>query len=183
MAGAETIHRVSRRGAFEYYRETACPECEGTVYVPEGEANPRRFDDLEIFKAHACKALFPVDLGSLPHASVTAFRTTVETVFGKPLRRFNGAMQGKGLPLHFTPDWQPHLGHVPAFSKSDVHRPLDAADPVLAAIIPPIRKHFGKEAKTSLRKYYLNREGVTKRERIGSKDVIRQVIRWRWPAR
>lgn len=174
---------ITRRGAFEHYRETTCPDCEAVIFIPEDESNPHRYDDLTIFQSHACKALFPVDLGPLKPELVAAFRAMVEAAFGKPLRRFTGGLKGKGLPIHFTPDWKPELGHVPAFSKSDVHRPLDPEDGIFKAAIPVIRKHFGRDAKTGLRKYFLTATGVVKRERIGSKDVIRPVIRWKWPAR
>lgn len=183
MAGPDRIHLITRKGAFEHYRETACPDCEAVIFIPEDETDPRRYDDLTIFQAHACKGLYPVDLGALAPELATGFRAAVEAAFGKPLRRFPGALKGKGLPLHFTADWRPELGHVPAFSKSDVHRPLDPADPLLDRVIPHVRKHFGRDAKTSIRKYFLNSAGVVKRERIGSKDVIRPVLRWKWPGR
>lgn len=183
MAGPDRIHLISRRGAFEHYRETACPDCEAVIFIPEDESSPHRYDDLTIFQTHACKALFPVEVGPLSRETASGFRGMVEAAFGKPLRRFTGTLKGKGLPVHFTADWQPELGHVPVFSKSDVHRPLDPADGLMQLAIPVIRKHFGREAKTSIRKYFFNAAGVVKRERIGSKDVIRPVIRWRWPPR
>lgn len=183
MAGPDRIHMVTRKGAFEHYRETACPDCESVIFIAEDESHPRRYDDLTIFQAHTCKALFPVDLGTLNPDAAAGFRTMVEAAFGKPLRRFTGALKGKGLPIHFTQDWKPELGHVPAFSKSDVHRPLDDGNGVMKQVIPVVRKHFGRDAKTSIRKYFLNTAGVVKRERIGSKDVVRPVIRWKWPLR
>lgn len=213
MAGPERIHAVPRRGAVEMYRETACPDCGATVFIAEDDAAARRFDDLEVFGAHRCHGVpvartavaaaaapargaraehhprtaagFPVDLGIVSAEAAAEFRTMVEAAFGKPLRRYTGVLKGKGLPIHFTPAWEPALGHVPEFSKSDVHRPLAATAQVFALAIPKVRDHFAKESGTTLRKYYFSSRGVAKyeRDRAAHKDKVHHVIVWRIPLR
>jgi hypothetical protein len=177
MAQGEKIHPVSRRDGIDYWRETACPDCDAPVFALVDEAGSAPVDDLETFKRHVCKPLFPVDLGKIPPETAEAFRTSVEAAFGKKLVRFPGVFRRKGLPVFFTPEWQPALGHVPLFSKSDVHRPLDAASPLFVLVLPHLQKHFTKGATSSLRKYFFSAKGITKHERHGR----RHVILWKWP--
>ncbi len=212
MAGPARIHPVPRRGSVEYYAEIPCPDCGASVFVLEDEPAPaRRFDDLVVFGAHHCHAIpvmqaaepprpgrtrpappvvrspagFPVDLGEVPGPAIAEFRAMVEAAFGKPLRRFTGVLKRKGLPVHFTQDWAPHLGHVREFSKSDVHRPLAGSARVFVLALPHVRRHFSAESGTSLRKYYFSAKGVSKheRDRAAHADRIHTVIRWRWPLR
>jgi hypothetical protein len=190
MDGPERIHPVPRRGGVEYYREIACPDCGAVVFVLSGEDNPVRYDNLNVFNRHRCvnSSLagtsgavmgFPVDLGRVPEETAREFRTAVEAAFGKRLLRFNGAMQGKGLPLYFTNDWKPFLGHVREFSKSDVRREMDRGTAVFKLILPYLIDHFRSETEPSLRKYYLSSKGVTKHRR----SIAIRVIAWKWPAR
>ena len=147
-----------------------------------------RYADLDSFPRHRCPPKpppFPVRLGDVTKEDAEAFRAAVEAPFGKKLNRFPGVFRDKGLPVHFTPDWQPSLGHVAEFSRSDAHRALDPATPVLLAAIPHLRKHFAEATVTTLRKYYFSIEGVAKyeRDRAARKDRVHHVIAWSWPIR
>lgn len=177
VAPEEKIHPVSRRDGIDYWRETACPECEARIFVLVDEPTAAPVDDLETFRRHKCAPLWPQDLGKIPPEAAEAFRTMVEAAFGKKLTRFPGVFRRKGLPVFFTPEWQPALGHVKLFSKSDVHRPLAAASPVFALALPHLKKHFAKGATSSMRKYFFSAKGITKHERRGR----RHVILWKWP--
>jgi hypothetical protein len=177
MANAEKIHPVARRDGIDYWRETACPACEAPVFVLVDEPGAAAVDDLESFRRHVCAPAFPVDLGKIAPEAVAEFRAGVEAAFGKKLVRFPGVFRRKGLPIFYTPEWKPFLGHVPVFSKSDVHRELNATAAVFALALPHVQKHFTKGGGSSMRKYFFSAKGVTKHERAGS----RRVILWKWP--
>jgi len=177
MTEGGKIHPVPRRDGIDYWREATCPECEAAIFVLVGEPSAAPVDDLENFRRHVCKPAFPVDLGKIAPEAAAALRATVEAAFGKKLVRFPGVFRRKGLPVFFTPEWQPFLGHVKQFSKSDVHRPLDASGAVFTLSLPHLQKHFAKGASSSMRKYYFSAKGVTKHERHGR----RHVIVWKWP--
>ena len=201
MAEPVKIHPVPRRDGIEYYMELACPDCGAPVFVLEDEPAGSRVDDLTLFGPHRCGETplasrpdgphtlfalpiypaggFPVDLGRIPDGAAHALRAAVETVFGKRLVRYVGVFRRKGLPIHYTPDWKPLLGHVPGFSKSDVHRPLNPGVAIFERSLPHVQKHFAKDPPGSHRKYFFSTKGVIKHDRSGA----RPVIVWMWPSR
>jgi hypothetical protein len=198
-----SLHVVAGRRGIERYREDMCARCGGTVFVLV-EDESRIFDDLADFARHECGRRagiaarrrgeagpagpppppagvrgYPVDFGRIPPEEAAAFRRTVEASFGRELRRFNSVLRGRGLPVHFIRGWEPHLGRVPEFSKSDVLRPLDSAGPLLARVVPYLQDHFGRLSGTVRKKYHLAARGAVKNER--NRDL--RVVLWRWPAR
>jgi len=187
MGETERVHPIRMRGGgIEYFVETSCPDCGAAVFKPRYGKEDEIYGDLDMFAPHQCPIPvppapvgFPVDLGRIPPEQAAEFRAMVESPFGKPLRRFVGAMKKPGLPVHFVGEWMPFLGHVRSFSKSDVHRPLDRECPVLKEVIPVLMEHFSRLSGTRHRKYYIAARGVYKAER--SRNL--PVIKWRWPAR
>ena len=180
MAEGPRIHPVPRRGGIEYYLETACPDCGVTVFVSEDKPQGTRYEDLRNFARHRCPEPpgFPIDVGKVPPETAEAFRAAVEAAFGKRLVRFMGVLKRKGLPIHFTPEWEPQLGHVKEFSVSDAHRDLPAGAALFALALPHLQRHFAGKDVTTLRKYYFSAQGVTKyeRDRAAHKDRVHRVI-------
>lgn len=175
-----------RGGGLEYFVEGKCPDCAAMVFRPRYGKEDEVYGDLEFFAPHQCPVPeppvpvgYPVDFGRIPPETAAGFRSMVESPFSKTLRRFIKAFKKPGLPVHFVGDWKPQLGHVRAFSKTDVHRPLDPADAVLSRVIPVLQEHFSKMSGTRHRKYYIAGKGVYKAER--SRNL--PVIRWKWPSR
>jgi hypothetical protein len=203
MVGPERIHPVPRRGGIEYYREIACPDCGATVFALADDESAVRYDDLEVFGRHQCnrapliravatpagprtfgllpgtRSGYPIDLGRIPPEIALGFRAGVEAAFGKKLARFSGALKRKGLPVHFNNEWEPSLGHVREFSKTDVHRDLDATGSLLKLVRPILEAHYRMEKDPSLRKYYFSARGIAKHHR----SATVRVITWKWPAR
>jgi len=187
MGESEKIHPIRmRNGGIEYFVEKACPDCGTPVFFARYGDGDELFADLDMFAPHRCPVPesqappgYPFDLGKISPETALQFRSLVENAFGKPLRRFSGALKKPGLPIHFVSDWKPFLGHVRVFSKTDVHRPLDPLCPLFARAIPILAEHFGKMSGTRHRKYYLSARGIYKAER--SRNLM--VIRWKWPAR
>lgn len=182
------IHAIPRKGGIEYYEESACPDCGQTVFVNRDAPGGVAYGDLESFPRHRCPPKpppFPVNAGKIALADAEAFRAAVEAAFGKRLVRFPGVFRDKGLPVHFTPEWAPFLGHVKEFSRSDAHRPLDASAAVFQLALPHLKKHFAEATVTTLRKYFFSAEGVAKyeRDRAARKDRVHHVIAWTWPIR
>ena len=175
-----------RDGGIEYFVEISCPDCGGVVFKPRYGKEHEMYADLDMFAPHQCPVPepiapvgYPVDFRRISPENAGEFRKIVEAPFGKVLRRFIGAMKRPGLPVHFVGDWKPLLGHVRAFSKTDVHRPLDAENGVMKSVIPVLIAHFAKMSGTRHRKYYFAAKGVYKSER--SRNLL--VIRWKWPSR
>lgn len=187
MGETEKVHPIRMRdGGIEYFVETACTGCGALVFKPRYGNEHEAYADLDMFAPHKCPvhepaapAGYPLEFGRISPENALAFRKMVEEAFGKTLRRFTGAMKKPGLPVHFVGEWRPLLGHVRVFSRTDVHRPLDAENPVMKPVIPVLMEHFTRMSGTRHRKYYFTARGVYKSER--SRNLM--VIRWKWPAR